>query len=375
MRLSLWVLNSSLLLIFGMMLFLNIILQQKPPIFSVRPITKEFEKKKIPIAINISKIYKQDLFDTFTPEEKQILQKSLITPVPEFRPPKFVPPPPVQVQEFVDPLNISIKGIVFASNENKSVAMIIDETGKEKVYHLSDKIKDGQVVKIEKNKVIILRANGQQEIYLLRKDELMPPDEQTKNKWQYVIKKIDEQNFEIDPNEFIKKIPTMGNLIEELNLSTAYKDGEAIGIKVGIIEPNDIGSIIGLNKNDILLSINDLDLRNYKNRIKVYDNIMQMQLGDEIKLLLKRNDYEKKINYKLAEIEKPKKQFFIESAKEDDLKGVPSFKMSSEQQREAQLKKFEKQHQTPERQKVISDIRQRLLENMKKRSMDHRVRR
>lgn len=375
MRLSLWILNSSLFAIFLVTFAVNIALQQKPPVLRINPIATELGEKKAPIAVNLDKIYRQDLFDTFSPEEKIIAQQNFVSPVPQTKPPVFVPPPPAEKQEFVDPLNISIKGIISTSPEEKSVAMIADEAGKEKVYHLSDKIHDGQLIKIEKNKIIILRANGQQEIYALRKDELMPPGEKPANKWQYVAKKIDDQNYEIDPSEFTKQIQTMGNLVEDLNLSTAYKNSEAIGIKVGEMQPGDIGSVIGLNKNDILLSINEIDTINPKNRIKIYDTIMQMENGDEIKLVLQKNNIQRNITYKLTEIERPKKQFFLESAKEGEQNQTPEFKTSAEQERENRIRKFEKQHQTQPNQGVVSDIRKRLLENMKRRAVDRRVRR
>ena len=357
------------------MFAVNIALQQEPPVLRIKPIAPELVEKKAPIAISLDKIYRQDLFDTFSPEEKIAAQQNFVSPIPQIKPPAFIPPPPAEKQDFVDPLKISIKGIISASLEEKSVAMIADEAGKEKVYHLSDKIHDGQLIKIEKNKIIVLRANGQQEIYVLRKDELMPPGEKPANKWQYVVKKIDDQNYEIDPSEFTKQIQTMGNLIEELNLSTAYKNSEAIGIKVGEVQPGDIGSVIGLNKNDILLSINEIDTINPKNRIKIYDTITQMENGDEVKLVLQKNNTQQNISYKLTEIERPKKQFFLEPAKEGEQGQAPEFKTSAEQERENRIRKFEKQHQTQPNQGVVSDIRKRLLENMKRRAVDRRVRR
>ena len=373
MRLSLWILNSSLFVIFLAMFSVSLILHQEPPILRSKTISQEIEKKNIPIVINLDKIYKQDLFDTFVPQEKTVASQDFVSPIPQIKPPKLVPPPPPEKQEFVDPLKISIKGIISSSNEEKSVAMIADEAGKEKVYHLSDKINDGQLIKIEQNKIIILRANGQQEIYLLRKDELMPPGEKPENKWQYIVRKIDDQNYEIDPSEFIKQIPTMGNFIEELNLSAAYKNSEEIGIKVGEVQPGDISSAIGLNKNDIIISINELDT--IDSRIKIYDQISTMQKDDAIKVALQRNNTQQNISYKLTKIEKPKKQYFLEPAKEGEQSQAPEFKTSSEQGREKRMRMFEKQHQAPPHKEVISDIRKRLLENMKKRSMDRRVRR
>ncbi|MBD3273296.1 hypothetical protein GF385_03025 [Candidatus Dependentiae bacterium] len=376
MKQNLWILNSSLLIIFLIILFLNVSLKQEAPTMRKKLITTEkIEKKKLKTGINLEKIYKQDIFGTYRPLAKpEPIQKKLVTAIPEYTPHKIKPIPEPPKQEFIEPLKIKISGIISSSQEEKSIAMINDETNKEKIYHLGDMIKDAQVIKIAKNKVIILRANGQQETFLLRKEEI--PGEKIPENWKYIIQKKEENEFIINPKEFAKKINTLGQLMEDFSLIPAYKKGEIIGIRVGEKKENEIAGIFGLSKDDIILSINNINTSDIKDRIKIYDKIIESKLGDTIELTVKRNNQDIKISYDLEKIEKPKKKFFIEPAKEGEKAPTvkTKFKMSRDQEREKRIREFEKLHRTPKQQDIITDIRNRILKDLKSRSQNRRVR-
>ena len=220
-----------------------------------------------------------------------------------------------------------------------------------------------------------MRSNGQQETFLLRKEDI--PKAVGPEKWKYVVKKVDDSTYEIDPTEFALKINTLGELIEDLSLATAYQKGQPIGIKVGKVGKDEIGSAIGLNGNDIILSVNNVITSDMKNRVKIYDTLSQTKKGDIIKIVLKRKNQDITLSYKLTKLEKPKKKAFIEPVKTgqtDQSQGPGQFKLSREQEKEKRIKEFEKIHRTPKQQEVIRQIRERMLENMKKRARNRRVR-
>ncbi|MFC1894931.1 type II secretion system protein N [Candidatus Dependentiae bacterium] len=371
MKLPLWILNSSLLVIFTVALFFNFILKQNPPVLRIKKPLVEQDKKRGEILINLERIYKQDIFDTFIETDIRATPKNLITPIPQPKQPIFMPPTLPKKPQFIQPLAISLRGIIASSNENRSVAMIADETNKEKVYHLGNTIKDGQILKIDKDQIVILRANGQQENYLLRKKEELP-GKKSEEKWKYIIKKIDEQNYEVDPKEFCNQITSLANFMELLSLKTAYKKNKSIGLKIGKIEQPEIGDSIGIKQNDILISINNLTTSDIKNRIKIYDEITQLKKGDKINVTLRRNNINTTINYKLVKIGKPSKKAFIEPATQEGQ--PPQFKSSEQQKRERKIREFEKIHKQPKQSEMMSTIRQRLLRNMKTRLKNRRVR-
>ncbi len=377
MKQNLWILNSSLLIILATTLLLNIFLKQEVPVLRKKAVTEDIIEKKIQPVINLEKIYKQDIFGTYstepTPDPKQ---KDWVNPIPEYTPPKITPPPAPYKQKFTEPLKIKISGIISSSKEEKNIAMISDETNKEKIYYTGDTIKDAQLIKITKNKVILLRTNGQQEIFLLRKED--KPGEIVPKKWKYVIEKKEENKFILNPKEFSKKIQSLGQLMEEFSLMPAYKNGNIIGMRISNTKENEINSTFGLNKNDIITSINDINTADIKNRIEIYDNLIQSKLNDTIEVALKRNEQEIKISYKLQKIKKPTKKMFIQpttSTTEDQTPAPETkLKLSRNQKREKKIKDFEKLHRTPKQQDIISDIRNRILKNMKSRSQNRRVR-
>ena len=156
--------------------------------------------------------------------------------------------------------------------------MIADETNKEGMYHLGEKIKDAQIIKIANNRVVLLRANGQQEVFYLRKEDLV--DEQSvTDKWKYIVKRVDDQTFDIDPVSFSKEVNTLGSFIEHTSvIGTAYAAGKPIGIRIGKLQPQDTGTFLGLMENDIITSINDMAVTNAQNRLSVFDTITKAPL-------------------------------------------------------------------------------------------------
>lgn len=378
MRQQVWILNSSLLMLFITALIVSNLLQQTPPKQKIKTTlkTEEIQKKKPALFVNIDKIIKNDLFDTFIESlAAQPIKKSLITQIPNPPMANIIPAPQPKQQEFVNPLPIKLKGIVLSSDELKSIAMIEDETQKEGLYYFGEKIKDAQVIKISRNKVVLLRANGQQETLSLRKEEdllgITPTEPQ--EKWKYAIKKIDDFNFEIDPSQFKKNLPPLNELIEELSLGSAYDQANILGIKVGKVDPNEIGFIIGLKPNDIITSINNINTFDIKDRIKIYDELSGIKKGNNVQLALKRNNIDTLINYKLTKLEKPKKLTFITPATgQPAQKGLPA---SKAQQHARSVKDFKNQHNVnARRQQAIADIRKRLLDKLRTRSPNIRIR-
>lgn len=378
MKQQIWILNSSLLIIFIFTLLLNIILKEERIVIKEKTIDKEQLEKKEPELkdLNPEKIYKQDIFNTYffesTPEPEK---KELITPIPEYVPAQIILPPEPEKPTFIEPLNLKLSGIISSSNEEKSIAMILDETNKENVYHLGNMVKDAQIIKISKNRVIVLRSNGQQEIYLLREEEIAQNTIQ--DLWEYIIQKHDDNNFIVDPKAFAKKINTLGSAIEKLALIPAYHNNKLIGLKVGQPNNQDIINIIGLRKDDIILTINNIDTSKSKNRINIFDKIVQSKIGDIIKVNLKRNEDLLTLNYTIQNIEKPKKRFFTGSTQQEtkqEQAAIKELPMSRDQEREKQIREFEKEHKTPKQEDIITEIRKRILNSMNARSMENRIR-
>jgi type II secretory pathway component PulC len=373
---QLWVVNSSFLIIFLLILGVNQLFEVNLPQLRIKKsMDKQLEKKiaTMPVAATWEKIYKNDIFDTFIPVVTKVSKKSLVTPIPEPKAPVVAPPTELPKQEFIDPLKIVVKGIIMSSDEAHNVAMIEDETKSEGLYHLGEKIKDAQIIKIAKNRVVFLRGNGQQELFFLRKDDVKAIVD-TSEKWEYAVKIIDEYTYEVDPDGFKENVESLGNFLEQASVvGTVYQRGKPIGIRIGLLEQNNAGVVLGFKKNDIIISVANIPTMTMKDRIKIYDTITLLNVGDTIKVNLNRTGETKELVYKLVKMSKAKQQLFtgekVEEKKKEELV------LSRLQEREKTSREFAKQHPNEKsQQEAIAMIRNRLLENLKARLKHARVR-
>jgi len=385
MKQQLWILNSSLLSLFVLTIIISFLLQQKPPAFRAKKI--HIEEREISTAVptvGLDTIYKYDLFGTFERKEERVSPRSLVTEIPKPKKLTIPPPPAAPKIEFLAPLPITLKGIAFSSDEEKSISMIADETKKEQIYHTGELIKDAQLIKIAQNKVVLLRSNGQHETIFLRKDEIA--EEKKSETLDQIVKKIDENNFEIDIRKFPKKIGSLGELTEILSLLTVYEEGKAIGLKVSDLNAKplsaEIANALGLQQNDLITKINDESTTVQEERMEIYDSISNIKAGETITLALQRENQEKILTYKVTFIDQIKKSEFLpqpadaqatatQTAKEK--KKETLFKLSKLQEREKSRRKFAKRHKHRQ-DTAIKEIRKRLLENMRNRVRNVRIR-
>lgn len=387
MRQQLWILNISLLVIFLAALLLGTILKQTPPPFRVKKAL--IEEKKAPkemTAKEMEQIYKHDLFGTFIKVERPITTKPLVSPVPQMQAVPVKKPPAEVKPEFLPILKIALKGIAFSSNEERSICIIEDETKKEQVYHVGDMIKDAQIIKIGQNSVTLLRANGQHEVFFLKKEDLAAPIT-TKTDWSDIVKKVDDNKFEVDIIRFPQSIPTLGSMSELLSLITVYAEGKPTGVQVGTVAPNSLGEALGLKSKDLITAINGLSTTEKKSRINIYDSIANAEKESTITVELTRENKPLKLSYKLTQIAIKRKKVFTVKEEDKIEKKAPEekekpkeptqkeklFKLSKLQERERNRRQFDKKH-GPSQQNVIDEIRKRLLENIRARVRNARRR-
>src|SRR3990172_7939187 len=203
-----WLINSVLLLLWVVLIIFMLVGRATVPSrVSFEP-SQEVKPPKHAIAkIDLAKIYSNDLFGTYQAPTKPPRQDEVSTISRSIPPPpvlKMTSLPPTPPPRFLEPLGINLKGVIVGSDENSDTAMIEDvKEKKSKNYHVGDKIEDAQLIKIFKNKIILIRSNGQQEtLYVSPHDaeleELMSP----KGNWNNVIFKNDDRHFVIDPDLF-----------------------------------------------------------------------------------------------------------------------------------------------------------------------------
>ncbi|KKQ32653.1 MAG: hypothetical protein US49_C0006G0104 [candidate division TM6 bacterium GW2011_GWF2_37_49] len=364
MKLQLWIINSAFILVLIVALVLSNLFKQDPPVVHINAILQKGDIKSLEVApaeaLNLEKIYQNDVFGTYVAPIVTAVKKSFITPIPEPQTITFNPPPEAKQVNFLPPLSISIKGIIAAAEEQNSVVMIADETNKEKMYHLGDRLKDAEIIRISRNKVVLLRSNGQQETFYLIKEDLssLAPE-----RWNNIVKKTNAQNYKIDPYAFLEEVETFGSFMERAAiLGIAYSQGNQIGIKIGDTKDCDVANNIGLVQSDIITSVNGINTSESKNRTQLYDLITQMKVGDKIDINLLRSGQNISITYELTKLEKIFKKPMPAGIQEN--KKPNELPMNALQERDTRIRDFSKIHGKGNRGNQMSDLRKHLLENL-----------
>lgn len=312
MRQPFWIINSSLLLLAlitaGFIFFAR---PSVPPRQDVEPTPYRAPSKTESASFNISKIYEYDLFDTYQKELVAPESEQQIGPMPEPPAPMPLRIPEEPKPQFIEPLPITLKGIVIVlTDDTKNRAILMDNrTNKEASYKVGDMIEDAQLIRIFSNKVILMRSNGQQEVlYLREKDAKLDPTYANIDSWDTVITQTGTFNYTINTGEFVNRIQSLAQFIDTLELTTAYKQGESVGCRVNNVGPGSLGQALGLAKEDLILQVNDVPIGPTQNRLTIYNQILELKTNDIIHVTLIRNDTQVTLNYVLQEVRQARKQ-------------------------------------------------------------------
>lgn len=300
-----WLANSTLLVCLLLTAVFIFFSRPKLPLrvpfepTDIRPIKQEIAK------IDLSKIYTNDLFDTYKQPLPPIEEPTYGKPMPPPPTLKLPPMPAKPPLKFLEPLKIILRGIIVGTDERLNIAVIEGiQEGTAKNYRVADMIEDAQLIRILKNKIILIRSNGQQEtLYVTQHDaeleQLLMPD----NNWSSIIKKTDENSYAIDPDMFIERIHSLAQFIDVLNLTTVYRQGKSFGCRIGKLEQNSLGLALGLLQGDIVERINDIPATKTTSRFEIYKAITSMQPGDIITLTITRKKQLMSLQYNLEKFE------------------------------------------------------------------------
>ena len=320
MRHPIWILNSALLFLFAVSaLFMFFAYATVPERESIEPDGYVRPVQKNEMQINIAKIYQDDLFGTYKKEFSPENEPEYVKPTPQPPTPERPMVPEMPRPQFLEPLNVALKGIiVIGYDESKNRAIIVDEkTAKEKAYKVEDSIEDAQIIKIMNNKVILLRTNGQQEVLYLREhDAKHDPTYTTITGWEMVIKRTGQNEYTINPATFIERVNNLAQFIDLLDLTTVYQRGKSIGCRIGKLEPQSMGVALGLRSSDIIVQINDIPAIDTPNRYAIYQEIVNMNAKDTISVEVVRNGRTIMLYYTIEEFNEEKDAHDIKTTPE-----------------------------------------------------------
>lgn len=322
MKSPLWIINSILMLFFisvlGYIVFSS---KETPTQISLRsittPTTEETEKKLDEGFLKA--IYEDnDLFGTYVPKsvitEKE--QEVVVAPPLPPRPKPSIPLPTPSVS-FMEPLRVSVTGIIMSTNEADNQVIISDNaTKQEKLYRVGDKILDAHILRIFANKVIFIRANGQQETLFVNTTEAQAEIKQLQEiNWDNIIRKQPDGSYIINTNAFIAYISSLAQFIDLLDLTTVFSQGVSIGVRIGKMHRKSVGFALGLMPGDIITLVNNIPPTHTNNRVEIYNKIRGLADGARVNIELLRGRNQIEITYQIEKLKAHQKYKNIETQK------------------------------------------------------------
>lgn len=311
-----WIINSALSLLFILVLLFAYSFQT--PLPDREQVEPSLTSKHAPtekVQVNIAKIYEQDLFNTYKSRLTPTESSQVVEPLPEPPTPQKVAIPELPAPQFLEPINVTLKGIITVNIDNNKNRCIIENntTKEEHVYRTGDLIDDARVIRIFSNKIIVLRTNGQQEIlYLREQDAKNDPTYAMPEQWNNIIQKIGQDSYIVDTGLFTQHITNLAQVVDQLGLTTAYEKGSSIGCRIGQLDEKSFGPVLGLQTGDTILTINDIAATNTKNRLKIYQQVIALPAGSTVSVSIRRHGAQRVLSYRLkkeaAKTELQKKQ-------------------------------------------------------------------
>lgn len=322
-------------------------------------------------SIDKTKIYEHDLFDTFIAPTVQEQPKPIVATIPAAPAPVTIRAPQEQPPSFLEPLNITLTGIIMTKDLAASRAIILDNVTKQEVnYKIGDELEDAQIMRIFKDRILLVRSNGQQEtIYLTPQAAAQANEKLDRTDWSSVVVSQGKNKYILDVRDFADTVKTVGEFIELADLATAYMHGQSIGCKVGIIQPHGLVATMGLKKGDIITAVDGHLVYTAAQRIDTAEKLAELPMGSTIKVELLRQSMPITVEYVLGEINRPEPTIPVVPEKAvEPLTQIA--KQITDVQQEEKIKLLETREKfAPTLQEIERGERQRIMNLMKKKTV------
>lgn len=307
MKRPIWVFNLSILALFAALLVIIATYHVKlPPPYKITIIEPTISDVAQKIeAIDVSRIYSNDLFGTYQTAAAHEEKATAVQPVPPPPPAIQVTPPPIEEPKFLDPLAVTLTGVFMLHNDTENRAVILDNATKaETTYKVGDMIYDAQLVKIFATKAMFIRSNGQQELLYLNQDDATADNlGANKKTFNQIVQKTSESHYLVDTQEFASQVKSLNNVIDLFDISTAYKRGLSIGVKVGKIPEQSLPAALGFEPGDIITKINSTTPTITKKRLAIYNELINLPDNKKVTVELTRHGTPIILTYTLGIVE------------------------------------------------------------------------
>lgn len=210
-------------------------------------------------------------------------------------------PKKVEKKEYQLLSNINIQAIY--AMENNGGFVIISEKGSSATHMLSisDQFKNYTLKEIYPSYVIFEKGSKEYKLTLISDEEksktnyIKEPSVSKKALQEKVVEKND-SSFVVEKKLLNSYTSNISKIWKEVKIKEVMKNGKIDGFKIQRISKNSVLNKLGLQKNDILKSVNNIELKSYADAFKIYKQINQIK---NLNMIVQRDNQEVEINYEL----------------------------------------------------------------------------
>jgi general secretion pathway protein C len=173
-------------------------------------------------------------------------------------------------------LNLKLKGILVNSLSGIGLALIAGSNNVEEIYQVGDEIEGAEIVRIEPRRVV-LKRNGTTEALNLEVSRLETDqvDNAVRNPRfsRNGIRKISDNQRVMSQRSLRQQLDNLPRLLQQARAVPHTVNGQSMGFKLVDIQAGSLFEDLGLEREDVIQSVNGTRLRTPQDALKAYRDL------------------------------------------------------------------------------------------------------
>lgn len=167
-------------------------------------------------------------------------------------------------------LDLTLKGILARRGTGRKIALVAEGGAREKVYRPGDRVAGAEITHIEARRVILLR-DGRREALALETAEPRRGSSFNKNRVTEGITAINAHARVVSRNLLERQMQRLPELLGQAR-AAPYRDNNGLeaGFRIVDIEPDGVFDKLGLLREDVIVSVNGVSVRNNREALAAY---------------------------------------------------------------------------------------------------------